>query len=311
MAIAHTPVFSIVVPSYNYAHYLPRAINSVMAQEGNDYEIVVIDDGSTDDTACVVKNMQAPVHGPIRYVYQTNSGLSATRNRGIREAGGRFILFLDADDALCPRALTHVRTVLQKQPLIDFVVGAHVVSAVSGKTKLKKSLEITANRQDNFCRYLRGDLNNLPSGSVIVARTVFDRLQFPGNDMMWEDIVFYAHLLALHDGMSIPDPLVTIYRHAASLGHNVDRVRRDYRKPLNLLFDPAILPAHLMSMRDEFASITSLHLFTFFYKRGLYEEAKASFHDAMRIFPRHLLKWRHLRRYLTIVLKLIGRGAPS
>jgi glycosyltransferase involved in cell wall biosynthesis len=303
------PLFSVVIPAFNYAHYLPRAMKSVMAQEGNDYEIVVVDDGSTDDTAGVVKNMQVPAQAPIRYVYQLNSGLSATRNRGIREAGGRFVLFLDADDALCPHALMHVRTVLQKHPLIDFVVGAHVVSAVSGKTKSKESLEITADRQDNFLRYLRGDLNVLPSGSVVVARTVFDRLRFPGNDMMWEDIVFYAHLLALHDGVSISEPLVTIHRHAASLGHNVDRVRRDHHKPLNLLFDPMILPGHLMSMRDEFASITSLHLFTFFYKRGLYEEAKASFHHAMRMFPRHLLKWRHFRRYLTIVLRLIGRRA--
>jgi glycosyltransferase involved in cell wall biosynthesis len=307
MAIAHPLIFSIVIPSYNYAHYLPRAIKSVTAQEGNDYEIVVVDDGSTDDTAAVVKNMQMSAQAPIRYVYQTNSGLSATRNRGAREAGGRFLLFLDADDALCPGALAHVRGPLQRQPHIDFVVGGYVISRISGTTKLKKALALTADRQDNFFRYLRGDLNSLPSGSVVAARKVFDRLQFPCSDMMWEDIVFYAHMLALYDGLSIPEPLVTIYRHATSLGHNVDRVRRDYHKPLDRLFNPAILPNRLMPMRDEFASITSLHLFTFFYKRGFYEEAREAFRRAVRVFPRHLFKWRHLRRYLTIVVKTIGR----
>ena len=186
-----------------------------------------------------------------------------------------------------------------------------MISKISGTTKVKPAFMITAERDDNFARYLRGDLNSLPSGSVVVARKVFDRVRFPGGDMMWEDIVVYGHMLALCEGVSIPEPLVHIYRHSASLGHSVERVRRDWHKPVDRLFDASILPDRLMAMRNEFASITSLYVFTFFYKRGLYREAREAFHDAVQVFPRHLLKWRHLRRYLTIVWKTIGRSADN
>jgi len=101
------PGISIVVPAYNYDRYLPFAVESARNQEYPEFEVVVIDDGSTDDTAEVMKQFGPPV----RYIHQKNAGLSAARNSGIREAKHDFILFLDADDELKPGILKEMMRV--------------------------------------------------------------------------------------------------------------------------------------------------------------------------------------------------------
>ncbi len=95
------PAVSIIIPTYNRSALLCEAIQSVLAQTCRDFEVIVVDDGSTDDTRQVV----AGFGPPVRYVYQDNRGRSAARNRGLREARGRYLLFLDSDDLLLPSSL--------------------------------------------------------------------------------------------------------------------------------------------------------------------------------------------------------------
>ena len=92
---------SVIIPCYNYAKFLRFAVESVLAQTCPALEILLIDDGSTDETPEIAQSFPAPV----RYVRQENAGLSAARNRGIAEARGEFVAFLDADDAFLPRML--------------------------------------------------------------------------------------------------------------------------------------------------------------------------------------------------------------
>ncbi len=93
------PLISVVIPLYNKEPYIKRAIDSILAQKIQDYEIIVIDDGSTDKSAEVVKSFPDP---RIRLIQQENAGVSAARNRGIEEAKAELIAFLDADDEWTP-----------------------------------------------------------------------------------------------------------------------------------------------------------------------------------------------------------------
>ena len=86
---------SIVIPVYNGANYLREAIESALAQTFRNVEVLVVDDGSTDETAAVARSFR-----DVRYLYQENRGLAAARNTGLRESSGRFVVFLDADDRL-------------------------------------------------------------------------------------------------------------------------------------------------------------------------------------------------------------------
>src|SRR4051812_45065439 len=96
---------SIVIPAYNYARYLPSAVESLLAQSYPALEVVIVDDGSTDETPRVCPQFPAP---GVRYVRQANTGRSAARNTGIREAGHTFIGLLDADDRWEPEFLARV-----------------------------------------------------------------------------------------------------------------------------------------------------------------------------------------------------------
>ena len=98
------PTVSIIIPAFNSASFLPETLASVSAQTLADWECIVVDDGSADDTEKVVKEWMA-TDRRFFYIYQTNKGLSGARNSGLAHARGRFVQFLDADDVLLPRKL--------------------------------------------------------------------------------------------------------------------------------------------------------------------------------------------------------------
>lgn len=106
------PTVSVIIPTYNRAEMVAEAIRSVLAQTYTDYEVIVVDDGSTDDTRRVVTSFGSPV----RYVSQENKGRSVARNRGIELAAGRYIAFLDSDDLFLPTKLATQVRCLEQHP---------------------------------------------------------------------------------------------------------------------------------------------------------------------------------------------------
>jgi glycosyltransferase involved in cell wall biosynthesis len=115
------PNVSVVIPTYNHADYLVEAINSVLAQSYQDFEIVIVDDGSTDNTP----NSVPQRHAQIRYLRQENQGLAAARNNGIRAAEGQIISILDADDRLEPAFLETLVHFLEETPEADAVYSGY------------------------------------------------------------------------------------------------------------------------------------------------------------------------------------------
>lgn len=108
---------SVVIPTYNYGHFVCDAVESALAQTYAPIEVIVIDDGSTDDT----RRRLEPYFDRIRYVYQPNAGLSAARNAGIALAKGELIAFLDSDDAFHPRKLEFQVAYLQAHADVGLV----------------------------------------------------------------------------------------------------------------------------------------------------------------------------------------------
>lgn len=111
------PLVSVVIPSYNYGQYVGQAVESALAQTYTNVEVIVVDDGSQDDT----RERLSHYGNRIRYIYQENQGLSAARNTGIREAQGDYVAFLDSDDAFHPRKLELQLAYLMKHPEVDLI----------------------------------------------------------------------------------------------------------------------------------------------------------------------------------------------
>lgn len=109
---------SIITPVYNGARYIRDTISSVLAQTFTDYEMIIIDDGSTDHTAEMVRECVKQAPDKIRYLHQTNGGPANARNHGIRESKGEYIAFLDADDLWLPDRLKKSVALLDDHPEI-------------------------------------------------------------------------------------------------------------------------------------------------------------------------------------------------
>jgi len=116
------PLISVITPCYNHGRYLADALASVVAQTFGGWELVIVDDGSTDDSATIAERLIARYPGhSMRLLRQENQGLSASRNNGIRLARGAYILPLDADDQIEPDMLAETLAVLERRPEVGFV----------------------------------------------------------------------------------------------------------------------------------------------------------------------------------------------
>ena len=121
---------SVIIPCYNAQKYLPACLESLLSQTMDDFEAILIDDGSKDDTAAIAMQY-ASVDERIRFIRQKNAGVSAARNAGLRIAQGEWVLFVDADDLLCEDALNTMLSYADDS--VDMVVSTHETFDESGR----------------------------------------------------------------------------------------------------------------------------------------------------------------------------------
>jgi glycosyltransferase involved in cell wall biosynthesis len=135
--MANTPLFSIVIPAYNRASYIGKTLQSVLNQSCRDFEVLVVDDGSSDNTADVISAFDHPC---IKYFKKENGERGAARNYGIRYASGKYVTFLDSDDLLRENHLEEAKIFLEEEPNANvFHLGYDIINP-AGKilTKWKK-----------------------------------------------------------------------------------------------------------------------------------------------------------------------------
>jgi len=202
-----------VIPTYNRAEYVVEAIESVEAQTADDFEIIVVDDGSEDDTTRVLE----PYLDRIRYIRQQNSGMAGARNRGIRESRGEFVGLLDSDDRWEPELLATVRRTFDRHPETGAVFIAERQMDERGKihpktfTKRTRGLFFTP-------QGMIGKDTGVGSGRpAVVRRSLFERFGFYDEDLrgawdcdLWIRFSFHVPMLL------VPEPLVIRRMHAGN-----------------------------------------------------------------------------------------------
>lgn len=120
------PTFSLIVPIYKIEEYLPKCIDSVLAQKNQDFELLLIDDGSPDNSGKLIDDYAARFPDKIRAIHQPNGGAGAARNHGISLAQGEYLLFVDGDDYLDDTLLSDLSAEIQKSHADLYLFGAHV-----------------------------------------------------------------------------------------------------------------------------------------------------------------------------------------
>lgn len=175
---------SVVIPAYNFGHLIPFALNSLLAQTYSNWECIVIDDGSVDNTEAVVAGYRAK-DSRIKYIKQQNQGPGAARNRGIEESTGDYIQFLDADDLLEPHKLEHQANEVMTNPNIDIVYGL----TMNFKTTEETSSEIGELKAD---RIERPKISG--SGKELV-KTFLRITFFPSSSLIRRKLVLNLNML--------------------------------------------------------------------------------------------------------------------
>jgi glycosyltransferase involved in cell wall biosynthesis len=205
--VTPNPLISVIVPVFNGADYITEALESALAQAGASLEIIVLDDGSTDDTAKLVKNIKDP---RIHYRYQPNAGVSAARNAAIKMAKGVWLAFLDCDDVWLPNKLAE-----QSAYFSDFdIIGGNAKVLGSDKDLLPDSEIQEFNKEGLACLVLG---NRLLLSSVCLRREALSGREFSVGRRFGEDYDLWLRLMA--DGAKafvMPKPVYKYRIHSAS-----------------------------------------------------------------------------------------------
>lgn len=167
----HSAKVSVVMPTYNRAHLIGAAIQSALDQTFQDFELIVVDDGSTDATEAVVKGLDDP---RIRYLYQENRGIGGARNNGIRQAEGQYIAFLDSDDVWLPEFLALGVEVLEANPGVGLVYAKAQAIDDNGNLMAQIRGALQKYQDDTLKSVLYGDFICIIA--CLVRRRCFDRV---------------------------------------------------------------------------------------------------------------------------------------
>lgn len=243
------PKVSIIIPTYNRAAMVCDAIDSVLAQSYRDFEVLVVDDGSTDGTQEVLRERYGD---RIRYFYQENQGRAAARNKGIRESEGKYLVFLDSDDWLLPNGLEIQVGFLDRHPEVDVVYGDGYYCDAQGRRLQRIAEERPAIPEDGLLAVMV--LHNLvvATHSAMVRRRTLELLGDPWFDESLrgtEDADLWLRVAAAGACFASHDEPICMYRlhggNASSRTHprwarRWRSVQRFKRKTLEADFFPAL-----------------------------------------------------------------------
>lgn len=236
------PRVSVTIPACNQAHYLAYALQSVVSQTYNDWEAIIVDDGSTDGTCSVVESF---VDSRIRYIYQENQGLSAARNTGIRTARGEFLAFLDADDGWEREFLRRCTEILAADRTLAGVYGHTCFMDESGKVLPRIGgypLPRDAFRQ----RILEGGF--FPVHAALVRAEIVRAVgSFDEQLTSLEDWDLWIRVSSRHQMLGIAEPLVRYRLYPGSMSTDAARMHRNRIAVVTKHFgppegDPAVWP---------------------------------------------------------------------
>ena len=246
------PTVSVVIPAYNAMTYLPAAVDSVLKQTFSDFEVLIVDDGSTDQTAQWVTQL---TDRRVKLISQPNQGAAAARNTGIAHAQGDYIAFLDADDLWEPSKLEKQVQRLEAQPQVGLV---HTWTAFIDAEGQPTGRIMTSHGEGQVWSQMVV-YNLLRCGSTaMVRRECFERLgQFDRNLRYAEDWDMWLRIAKDYDFALVHEPLVFYREHANNKSKNYEGQLQSFCQILEKAFQSA--PPELNGLKKRAYGRAYLH----------------------------------------------------
>ncbi len=224
-----SPLVSVIIPVYNYDRYLAEAIESVLGQAYQNLEVIVVDDGSTDQTAEVAKSFAGK---GVRYCHQVHAGIGPTRNKGVELARGDFLSFLDADDRWPLEKVERQFRAFENDSMLEMVFGQalQVQNGPAWEAAVKdKSLTVA------------GMVPGMVPGTMLIKRDAFARVgEFRDGLKVGEFIDWYARAVELNvRSLVLPELLLWRRIHGSNQGVRERQSVSDYARVLKAKLDRA------------------------------------------------------------------------
>jgi glycosyltransferase involved in cell wall biosynthesis len=226
------PTVSVIIPAFNASPWISETIESVLAQQFTDFELIVVDDGSTDNTA----ETASAFGNRVRVLRKPNGGTSSARNMGILNSKGDYIAFLDADDLWKPEKLSLQVELLEATGLKWVYCDGYAFRSNSRKILF---------RFGRVYKFHKGDIleplfleNFIPSGTPVIARSVFEELGCFDETLLGpEDLEMWLRIAAVYptDFVSEPLFLYRIHEYSKSRDENLPRLMENQRRIVKIL----------------------------------------------------------------------------
>jgi glycosyltransferase involved in cell wall biosynthesis len=295
-----THVVSIIIPTYNYGIYLSTAIQSCLNQTYKPIEIIIVDDGSTDNTKDLVKEFR----DSVIYFYQKNSGVSAARNKGLELAKGHYLAFLDSDDYLTQDSIAVKMEIFEKQPDIGIVFSS-TYSRTSGQEGLRYNKRFNKFKNPFTSDRLYEDLllRKIPfePSANLMRSSLAKQFRFPTNLSNGEDIAFFVKIFFSTKGYYLPKPTAVNIRHPESLRHNVQQVKKD--EFIETVFGDPFYKGALDYLRSTCTAHRYLELSRRFSLSGQTKLAKEYYLKAISENPKAIFKLKYLTKIIKAYLQ--------
>jgi glycosyltransferase involved in cell wall biosynthesis len=269
------PRVSVIIPLYNKERYIARCLDSVLAQTFSDYEVIIVDDGSTDGSSAVVSRYASE---KVRCVRQDNAGPGAARNRGVAESSGEFIAFLDADDEWHPQFLERLVGFLDRWPHVE-IAGCQWLDLRTGIASVVPELIPRGAQEGTVAHYFRDAVPNpvLSTSSVVIRRQALDDVgAFNTSARLGEDLELWARIAARCPLGFVAEPLA--YYHREAIGRACDTPALPPYPPVVRFLQEVISTIHLGN--DEVADVREycnywlIHHANCLHARGAAREAR-------------------------------------
>ena len=256
--------FSVVIPLYNKEHYIEKAIESVLAQTDQNYEILVVNDGSTDRS---LETAQKYASDRVHIIDQPNQGVSVARNTGILNASGEYIAFLDADDAWHPDYLKTIDSLTKQYGQCGFFVTAYAVDMGNGKTNYSTRLSPETGCLDSYWLTLAKGYDFVwTSATVIRRQTLLDAGCFKPGEKIGQDLDMWARVARINPKVAYSAKTCVTYNRTAEANARTrvkiayaDAFIQDLKEELR---NPSRTAAEIASIQRKYDKKMTAYVFT-------------------------------------------------